>query len=289
MAIISPETYERLAHRINHRPRLAYGIRTFAGFQISRLVNGGQFRFETDGMEGHFLCFPFAEGARIAYRQERFRQEGVVEPGQITLLPAGRSACWKVETPPQVNTLNLYIAPDLVAAVADRAAVFLQRPPWFQDPHLLRLAELLGEEIEADCPAGTLYSDTLVRAIAARLIGRYAEAPLSAPVLRSARHEIRQAKEILLSSLAEDHSIESLSRAVGLSPSHLSRLFKAGTGKSLYAFLLESRLDAAHTLLRTGRANVSEAAAACGFYDPAHLARHFRRRYGAAPRTLMPK
>jgi len=290
MADVSPktaETYEYLTQRINHRPRLAFGIRTFPGFQVSRLVNGGQFQFETSGMGGHFLCFPFASGARVSYRQERFRQEGVIEPGQITLLPAGREASWQVDTPPTVNTLNLYIAPDFVADTAGVARVSLTRPPWFYDAHLLRLAELLGEEVNDECPAGTLYAETLLGAIAARLVTRYADttAPLTSSG-RAGRAEVRKAQEILLSDLAHDHTLAAIGRAVGLSPSHLSRLFKAETGQSVYAFLLKARLRAAHDLLRTGKANVSEAATRCGFYDTAHLSRRFRHCYGYAPRTL---
>ncbi|MBC8141165.1 MAG: helix-turn-helix transcriptional regulator [Armatimonadetes bacterium] len=279
------DNYEAMAQRMKHIPRLAGGIYSFAQFQVSRLKKGGAFQMETPGMAGHFLCFPRVRGARLQYRQENLLQEGFLEPGQITLLPAERGAKWVAETPPLVDTVNLYLAPQLLTDVANRT-VTLTRPPWFWDNPLSALATLIADEVESGNPEGILYIETLVQAVAARLALYYAESASVPKTVLPGRAEVRTVIEIIHTSPAANHSLETLGSTVYLSASHLARLFRVETGKSVYAYLLETRLEKAHGLLAGRALSVSEVSIECGFCDSPHLARHFRRRYGYSPRDL---
>lgn len=71
---------------------------------------------------------------------------------------------------------------------------------------------------------------------------------------------------------------------LGLSYSHLRRLFKRETGCSPQTFLIQSRLRLAAGLLRDTNDRIQEVAFAAGFEDPTGFTRSFRKHYGLSPR-----
>lgn len=76
-----------------------------------------------------------------------------------------------------------------------------------------------------------------------------------------------------------------VAQAHGISVRYLHALF-AEAGTSFGAELMASRLERASRMLNDGRFGglaVSEIAWRCGFKDPSHFARVFRRRFGSAP------
>lgn len=78
-------------------------------------------------------------------------------------------------------------------------------------------------------------------------------------------------------------SIAGVAHRVGQSPRQLDRLFRRHLQHAPAAYYRALRLDRAARLLRQTALSVGEIAAATGFASSAHLARHFRGRYGASP------
>ncbi len=81
------------------------------------------------------------------------------------------------------------------------------------------------------------------------------------------------------------HSGLSLTDAAGLlsaHPAHLVRAFTAEFGLPPHQYLVSRRVDTARRLLLSG-ARPAEAATESGFYDQAHLGRHFKRVVGVSP------
>jgi AraC family transcriptional regulator len=80
--------------------------------------------------------------------------------------------------------------------------------------------------------------------------------------------------------------VAELASGVGLSPGHLSRICRAefGVGPAEVVELL--RLGRAAVLLQRSNLSVAQVADACGFVDPFHFSRRFRRAYGIPPRTF---
>lgn len=64
-----------------------------------------------------------------------------------------------------------------------------------------------------------------------------------------------------------------------------ARQFRALTGRSPHAWLVERRLAKAMALMRETPASLTEIALACGFGDAAHFSRTFRDRHGRSPRA----
>ncbi|MEM6960460.1 MAG: AraC family transcriptional regulator, partial [Myxococcota bacterium] len=90
------------------------------------------------------------------------------------------------------------------------------------------------------------------------------------------------AKRMLDEAFQQDISIAAIADAVGLRGPSLSRGFVATWGVTPVHYRKQLKLRAATQLLVAGT-SVSEAAAACGFADTAHLSRSFQFQYGIAP------
>jgi AraC-like DNA-binding protein len=85
----------------------------------------------------------------------------------------------------------------------------------------------------------------------------------------------------------EAGGLDALARTAGLSPSHLSRIFKAQTGVSITRFRNQRRLERFMTLYGQGRRTTALAAALdAGFGSYAQLYRVFRAETGQAPTAL---
>jgi AraC family transcriptional regulator len=88
--------------------------------------------------------------------------------------------------------------------------------------------------------------------------------------------------------LAEDIRLADLARDTGLSECYLARTFRAATGMTLHAALVERRIARARSLIeaascRGARPSLAAVAAACGFSSHAHMTTIFRRVLGVTP------
>jgi transcriptional regulator GlxA family with amidase domain len=81
-------------------------------------------------------------------------------------------------------------------------------------------------------------------------------------------------------------SVPDLARAVNVSPSYLTRLFRQQTGRPPAKFARDTRLERAHALLRTSFLTVKEVMAEVGWNDPSHFCRDFKREFGLSPTAV---
>jgi AraC-like DNA-binding protein len=93
---------------------------------------------------------------------------------------------------------------------------------------------------------------------------------------------VRRARDFLHARWRDDFSLADLASAVGLSPFYLVRSFRAHVGVPPFAYRRALRVDAARKLLQAGEPP-ARVALLCGFYDHAHLARHFKLATGVPP------
>ncbi len=82
---------------------------------------------------------------------------------------------------------------------------------------------------------------------------------------------------------AQPCELRALARHAGVSVTYLCRSFKAYTGKTVIAYLVERRIQAALWKLREGGDKVISVALGCGFNDVAYFNRTFRRIVGCTP------
>jgi AraC-like DNA-binding protein len=91
---------------------------------------------------------------------------------------------------------------------------------------------------------------------------------------------MQRAKRFIERHAFEKLTIADVAAEVGLSPFTVLRQFRAATGTTPYAYLLNLRLEQAKRLLSTSPAAIESVANAVGFDDLAHFSRWFKRRTG---------
>lgn len=92
----------------------------------------------------------------------------------------------------------------------------------------------------------------------------------------------RRLRALLDDRLTESTTIAAAAEELSTHPSHLVRAFSRAYGIAPHQYLISRRVDLARHLLAAGT-RPAEAAALAGFYDQAHLTRHFRRILGVTP------
>lgn len=92
-----------------------------------------------------------------------------------------------------------------------------------------------------------------------------------------------QAEEWLRARLSDSPSVKDAARAVGLSVSHLYRLFQRIRKESPQETLTRIRIEHAMTLLGSSNAKLQKIAAECGFSSASNLCRAFRTVKGRTP------
>ena len=93
---------------------------------------------------------------------------------------------------------------------------------------------------------------------------------------------IESACEAMVAGLAEDRSLTSTARGVGMSTFYFARVFRELVGQSPHQYLLRARLAHAARLLRKGTP-VTETALNSGFGNLSHFTRTFQNHFGVAP------
>ncbi|MBP2183011.1 helix-turn-helix domain-containing protein [Amycolatopsis magusensis] len=193
----------------------------------------------------------------------------------VTVLPPhvphdGRSA-----TEAGFRKRVLYVDTSILGA--DLAGAAVDQPTFF-DPalrHRLHQLHLVlarpGDELEAESRLA------LVRERLCTHLRRRAE-PRPVPVHRLAGD---------LRDLLDEHTVDGLTleraaEVLHAHPTHLVRSFTRAFGLPPHLYLTGRRVDLARRLLLAGQ-RPAEVATAAGFYDQAHLGRHFKRHLGVSP------
>jgi len=94
---------------------------------------------------------------------------------------------------------------------------------------------------------------------------------------------VEKLRQAIDRDFAQPHELGTLAANAGVSVAYLCRLFKAYTGKTVIAYLVERRIQAAIWKLREGDEKVISIALACGFNDLAYFNRAFKRIVGTTP------
>jgi YesN/AraC family two-component response regulator len=97
---------------------------------------------------------------------------------------------------------------------------------------------------------------------------------------------VKQASAYIQQNYPRSFSLEELSATIGVSKSYLSRIFKIGTGISLWDYLHRFRVQKAKDLLLLTDESITEIAAAIGYEDTSYFSRVFSDIAGCSPRAF---
>lgn len=102
-----------------------------------------------------------------------------------------------------------------------------------------------------------------------------------APSLSDRR--LRDLNDYVEAYLSERISVSTMARIVGLRPRFFLRAFRAATGTTPHAYLIERRMEIARRKLRETSESVTSIAYATGFAGASHFATQFKRSFGMTP------
>ncbi|MFT4040136.1 MAG: AraC family transcriptional regulator [Thermomicrobiales bacterium] len=213
-------------------------------------------------------------------------EQGRVGDGRIAVIRAGVEHVYYAEAPNRVvvadfPTSHHGAGGDPVLPPLADAGAFLTH-----DARLAALTALLQAEAHRGGLADPLVADALLRYLVAALAqaGGTPARDRGVGGAASSRRQIACAAEAYLREhFRQAVSVAEIAQAVGASPAHLHRAFRATTGQTLLGYTHTLRLEEAARLLRDSDTTVAAISQAVGFASQSHLTRLFARHYGCPP------
>lgn len=257
----------------------------------------GDVRWRVENLvdEGHVIAFP---GTAVEIAQDG-HQPLVADPNRVVLYNRQQTYHRRLVSRTGDHCTYLVVASELLDELAAAGAVPIRDPDRrpFSHPGIPVSRDVHFEQRSIlHALSGVQRGDPLeLQERLVRLVGRaLREAAAPRPSRRRRRagteHEHRRiaedARAVLAADLGAPMSLDHVTRQVGASVFHLSRVFREQAGMSLHAYRDELRLRSALPGVLDGSRSLTELALDHGYASPGHFTDRFRARYGVAPSTL---
>jgi AraC-like DNA-binding protein len=99
--------------------------------------------------------------------------------------------------------------------------------------------------------------------------------------------KIRKAKDIILERMSDPPSLENLATEIGLSLKKLKEGFKQLYGDTVFAYLLDHKMEEARRMLDSQKFNVNEVGLELGYSTASHFIAAFKKKYGTTPKKYL--
>jgi AraC-like DNA-binding protein len=217
------------------------------------------------------------EGA-IRYDLDR-RAQGA-EPSTVSILPPHVVHDGRPATSDGYRKRVMYLEPQVVGEWLIGAAV--DRPALTTDPGLRRAVSELDRALR--CIDDAFEAETRLHAVAERIRRAIGDPSAgSRPVDPRTLDAAVEAFRVWLDDhLFEPVTMTAAANALDVDPTHLARGFADAFGIAPHAYVITRRLEAARDRILAGQPLV-DVATEVGFFDQAHLNRHFKRFLGTTP------
>lgn len=227
------------------------------------------------------------------------RQRGggslIADPTQVVLYRAGEHYQRRRLSPDGDRSTFLTVEPD---AQGDLAAAIASTHVTVEASDVLRmrmLAELCrrpdADPLEVEEESLRLVDRILRRCKDAGRVGETFSSTVGsrrirATTIRAHEHAVLEAQRFLAANASVPRSLAEIGSAVGTSPFHLARLFRARTGLSLHRYRDQLRLRMALDRLADDDPDLATIALDLGFSSHSHFDDRFRRAFNRSPSTI---
>jgi AraC family transcriptional regulator len=240
-------------------------------------------------LDHHFAVLHLGGGKRVYRSGDGSKKIADVQPGGISVTPAGCGFVWHTEGP--IDFAHLYVGPDQLDRAAiewfdrDSASLSLRPAVGESDSLLSAVMSSMLEEAAQPGFASELYLDSLFDAFTIRLLIRFSNLQLTCHRARHALapYRLRRVRDYVDSHLADSISLGSMAEVAGLSRFHFSRAFCHATGLPPAAYVARQRVDCAKRLLSESELPVADIAIQSGFSCHTSFCTAFRRATGTTP------
>ncbi len=216
------------------------------------------------------------DAGRVRYDLDR--REHQTAPSRVVLLPPYVAHDGRAATTEGFRKRVLYL--DAAQVDVGRLGRAVDQPD-HGDPALRTAVDRVHRALEQ--PGDELEAESWL-ALATASLGRHVSGADPVPPRRHAPTVARRLRELLDAHVVDGISLATASAVLGARPSHLVRSFSQEIGISPHRYLVGRRLELARRRLLAGE-SPSAVAVDVGFYDQAHLTRHFKRLLGVTPAT----
>ena len=206
----------------------------------------------------------------------------------IGIVPAGQPViCRCTDT---MDFTHLYLDANFLNHVAyesvnpEGVEVMVTLPPTL-DPLTWQICIALIKTLEIAPTNSCFYAESIATALAAHLLQNYAT---SKQIFRQytdglSKHILKRSIEYINEHLHESLSLATIAAELGMSQYYFCRLFKQSMGISPHAYLTQQRVEKSKQLLKHKEIKLFDIAADCGFANPSHFAKCFRKQTGISP------
>ncbi|MEO1352630.1 MAG: AraC family transcriptional regulator [Cyanobacteria bacterium J06635_15] len=238
----------------------------------------------------HCLVLQTQHNVHSIIRIDDQEYNGVRSIGNFCLKPSPCQAFYAWET--TVEAILLLLTPAFLQRTAAQTeclnpdALELRPVLVGQDPQLEQLAQAFYREMKTEGLGGRLYRESLTHCFAIHLLRHYCTTPakLRTDERGLSQKRLRLALEVIHASLDQSLRLETVAAELGINVYYFNRLFRQSMGISPYQYVLRQRLEKAKRLLQNSELSIAEITLECGFANPSHLARHFRKSVGMSPK-----
>ncbi|MBB3285386.1 MULTISPECIES: AraC family transcriptional regulator [unclassified Rhizobium] len=143
--------------------------------------------------------------------------------------------------------------------------------------------QALFEGILRNVETGSFLSDSHCFALLTQLISLLVSARAEHGELSGAVQRLQRVMELVRADLSRPWSVDELAIAAHLSQAQLFRRFRQRMGTTPVDWLRHERVNAAKRLLVVTDEQIGRIAAQCGYPDPFHFARDFKKLVGVTP------
>jgi AraC-like DNA-binding protein len=202
--------------------------------------------------------------------------------GSVFLIPPQAVHIGQSASPGGYKYRVLYLEPEQLVERSGRESWHGARRPPIVVRHLELAQALRSVHSTLRLPAAALEQGEALAIVGCFVDDLTSSSRERSEPARDGHPVVQRARAYIHDRRREDFTLDDLALAAGLSPFHLSRRFREQIGMPPSAYRRALRVQAAQRVLRAGTLP-ARAAVECGFYDQAHLNRHFKRVTGVTP------
>lgn len=278
---------------LRRAPEISVQMTEWTSLRATRLIEGdGDVRFANT--DRNALVMTLDGTRRHLTRMDGIDEDVPSRPGEICVVPEGIDLhlAWTNQDTLQQTTMIEFdsglfanYAPEVLTG--SFGSGHLVPSNFAPRPALDPLIRMFSRETGLVQSRGRLFADTLIRLLALEVAVGFWSVPAKVPSGDpGCDPRVHRSIDFIETNYSEDVSLIDIAAAAGLSPTHLTGVFRRETGATPYSYVINRRLRQAVHLLRNTDMPIAHVALEAGFADQQHLTRMVRARLQKTPKEV---